>query len=102
MLITGYSNSIVSCDDISIDWFLLLFLHLACDYSYFIKDVIVFIMIDQINELSEDWLKSLPEASHHTENKWIRRKNENKLYFLHLIDVLILLEKIYRKMCLKI
>ena len=36
LLITGYDNSIVSCDDISIDQFLLLFLHLACDYSYFI------------------------------------------------------------------
>ena len=37
LLITGYNNSVVSCDDISIDQFLLIFfLHLACDYSYFI------------------------------------------------------------------
>ena len=28
--------ALLSCDDISIDQFLLLFLHLACDYSYFI------------------------------------------------------------------
>ena len=45
-------------------------------------------MIDQINELSEDGLKSSPETSHFTENKWISRRNQNKLYFLHLIDIL--------------
>ena len=45
-------------------------------------------MIDQINELSEDGLKSSPETSRFTENKWISRKNQNKLYFLHLIDIL--------------
>ena len=32
LLITGYNNSVVSCDDISIDQFLLLFLHLAWDF----------------------------------------------------------------------
>ena len=42
-------------------------------------------MIDQINELSEDGLKSSPEMSRFTENKWISRENQNKLYFLHLI-----------------
>ena len=45
-------------------------------------------MIGQINELPEDGLKSSPETSHFTENKWISRKNQNKLYFLHLIDIL--------------
>ena len=45
-------------------------------------------MIDQINELPEDGLKSSPETSRFTENKWISRKNENKLYFLHLINIL--------------
>ena len=45
-------------------------------------------MIDQINELPEDGLKSLPETSRHTENKWISQKNQSKLYFLHLIDIL--------------
>ena len=45
-------------------------------------------MIDQINELPEDGLKSSPETSRYTENKWISRKNQNKLYFLHLIDIL--------------
>ena len=88
MLITGYNNSVVFCDDISIDQFLLLFLHVACGYSYFIYDIIVFIMIDQINKLPEDGLKSSPETSRFTENKWISQKNQNKLYFLHLIDIL--------------
>ena len=45
-------------------------------------------MIDQINELPEDGLKSSSETSRFTENKWISRKNQNKLYFLHLIDIL--------------
>ena len=45
-------------------------------------------MTDQINELPEDELKLSPEASRFTENKWISRKNQNKLYFLHLIDIL--------------
>ena len=45
-------------------------------------------MIDQINELPEDGLKSWPETWRYTENKWISRKNQNKLYFLHLIDIL--------------
>ena len=31
-------------------------------------------MIDQINELSEDVLKSSPEASRYTENKWLVEK----------------------------
>ena len=45
-------------------------------------------MIDQINELPEEGLKSSSETSRFTENKWISRKNQNKLYFLHLIDIL--------------
>ena len=45
-------------------------------------------MIDQINELPEDGLKSSPETSHYTENKWVSQKNQNKLYFLHLADTL--------------
>ena len=43
-------------------------------------------MIDQINELPEDGLKSSPETLCFTENKWISRKNQNKFYFfLHLM-----------------
>ena len=46
-------------------------------------------MIDQINELPEDGLKSSPETLCYTENKWISgEKNQNKLYFLHRIDIL--------------
>ena len=45
-------------------------------------------MIDQINELSKDELKSSPETSRYTENKWISRKNQSKLYFLHLTGIL--------------
>ena len=51
-------------------------------------------MIDQINELPEYGPKSSPETSRYTQNKWICRKekkNHNKLYFLHLVDM----EKIY-------
>ena len=44
--------------------------------------IIVFIMIDQINELPKDGLKSSPETSCYTENKWISRKNQNKVVLL--------------------
>ena len=60
-------------------------------------------MIDQINELPEDGLKSSPKTSRYTENKWISRKNQNELYFLHLIDILndllliFLMSYLYRK-----
>ena len=40
------------------------------------------LLVDQINELHEDGLKSSPETSRYTESKWISRKNQNKLYFL--------------------
>ena len=45
-------------------------------------------MIDQINELPEDELKFSSETSHYTENKLISWKNQDKLYFLHLTDIL--------------
>ena len=45
-------------------------------------------MTDQINELPEDGLNSSPETSRYTENKWISRKNQNKLYLIDLIDIL--------------
>ena len=38
-------------------------------------------MTDQINELPEDKLRSSHETSRYPENKWISRKNQNKLYF---------------------
>ena len=45
-------------------------------------------MIDQINELPEDGLKSSPKMLRYKENKWISQKNQNKLYFLQLIYIL--------------
>ena len=44
-------------------------------------------MIDQINELPEDGLKSSSETSRYIKYKWISQKKK-KLYFLHLIDIL--------------
>ena len=61
-------------------------------------------MIDQINELPEDGLKSLPETSRFTENKWISRKNQNKLYFLHLIVLILFIVVFFwqrRVICMK-
>ena len=45
-------------------------------------------MIDQINELPEDGLKSLPETSRHTENTWFSRKIKISCTFLHLTDLI--------------
>ena len=40
-------------------------------------------MIDQINEVPEDGLKSSPETLRYIEYTWISRKNENKFLDLH-------------------
>ena len=45
-------------------------------------------MIDQINELTEDGLKSLPETSRYTENTWICQKIKIGCTFLQLTDIL--------------
>ena len=45
-------------------------------------------MIDQINELPEDGLKSLPETSHYIENTWFTRKIKISCIFLHILDLL--------------
>ena len=61
-------------------------------------------MIDQINELPEDGLKSLPEMLRFTENKWISQKNQNKLYFLHLIVLILFIVVFFwqrRVICMK-
>ena len=39
-------------------------------------------MIDQINELPEDGLKSSPETSCYIENKWIGRKKLKEVVLL--------------------
>ena len=74
MLITGYNNSVMSCDDINIDQFLLLFFYLRAITRISSRVSLYFIMIDQINK---DGLKI-----HGLIEKL------NKLYFLHLIDIL--------------
>ena len=55
-------------------------------------------MIDQINELLEDELRSSPETLRYTESKWISGKHQNKLYFLDLINY----HKISNKLLLKV
>ena len=43
------------------------------------------IVIDQINKLPEDGLKSSPETLRYIENTWISRKSKIKLYFSHTL-----------------
>ena len=55
-------------------------------------------MIDEINELPEDGMESLPEMSHYIENTWISRKNLNKLYFsytqkINIIDIVLVYDE---------
>ena len=45
-------------------------------------------MIDHINEMPEDGLKSSPEASRYRANTWISRKIKINCTFLYLIDIL--------------
>ena len=45
-------------------------------------------MIDQINELPEDGLKSSPETLRYIENTWFSWKIKISCNFLHLIDIL--------------
>ena len=42
-------------------------------------------MIDQINKLLEDGLKSSPETSRYVENTWISQKIKIKLYFSYTL-----------------
>ena len=44
-------------------------------------------MIDQINELPEDGLKSSPGTSRYIENTWFSQKIKIRCNFLHLIDI---------------
>ena len=44
------------------------------------------LMIDQINELPEDGLKSSPKTLRYVENTWFSRKIEISCTFLHLIN----------------
>ena len=64
----------MSCDDISIDQFLLFFFYLRAITRILSRVSLYFIMIDQVNK---DGLKIL-----------VLIEKLNKLYFLHLIDIL--------------
>ena len=44
-------------------------------------------MIDQINELPEDGLKSSPETSRYIENTWFSRKIEISCTLLHITNI---------------
>ena len=44
-------------------------------------------MIDQINELPEDGLKSSPGTSRYIENTWFSQKIKIRCTFLQLIDI---------------
>ena len=65
--------------------FLLFFLHLACHYSISTRVPLSCIIINQINKLPEDGLKSLPEKPHYIENTWISQKIKIKLYFSYTL-----------------
>ena len=56
------------------------------------------IVVDQINKLPEDGLKSSPEMSHYIENTWISRKIKIKLYFCYtlLIHFTVCLDKPFK------
>ena len=45
----------------------------------------LYCMIDQINKLPEDGLKSSPNTSHYIENTWISQKIKIKLYFSYTL-----------------
>ena len=52
-------------------------------------------MIDQINELPEDGLKSSPETSRFTENKWISRKIKIVVLTLYWLSSDIFIPELY-------
>ena len=90
-IIQGRQNkNIVSCDDISIDisidQFLVLFFFtqhvITCISS---RVLMYYIVIDQINKLPEDGLKSLLETSRYIKNTWISREIKIKLYFSYTL-----------------
>ena len=87
LLITGYKNSVVSCDDISIDqgFFCIFFFtqHVITRISSRVP--LHCIVIDQINKLPEDGLKSSPKTSRYVDNTWISRKIKINLYFSYTL-----------------
>ena len=64
----------MSCDDISIDQFFVLFFFTQHVITRISSRVPLYcIVIDQINKLPEDELKSAPETSCYIQNTWISR-----------------------------
>ena len=66
--------------------FFCFFLHLACDYSYFIQSIIL--LYYGWSDERTDWRKSSPETSHYIENTWFSQKLKLSCTYLHLIDIL--------------
>ena len=80
LLITECHNSVVSGEDISIDqsFFCLFFFtyHVITRISSRVR--LYFIVIDQINKVSEDGLKSSPKISRYIENTLISSEKIDK------------------------
>ena len=88
LLITGYNNNVVSCDEYY--WsgccFFLSFFFTQHEITCISCRVpLRCIVIDQINKLPEDGLKSSPKTSHYIENTWINQKIKLKLYFSYTL-----------------
>ena len=85
LLKTGYNNSVVPCDEISINQFFCFFFFtqhvITCIAS---RVPLSCVMVDQINKLPEHEQKSSPETSHYLENT--RIKLYKVILFLHLIE----------------
>ena len=88
LLIRGYNNSVVSCDGISIDHFLLLFSSLSMRLLMFYLEhhCNVLWLIRLMNCLKMGW--SLRPKRRAIWNIDGLVKKKKKLYFLHLIDIL--------------
>ena len=95
-----WRSILMSYDDISIGqvFFVLFFFtqHVITRISSRVP--LYCIVVDQINKLPEDGLKSSPEMSRYTENTWISRKIKIKLYFSYtlLIHFTVCLDKSFK------
>ena len=57
------------------------------DFFFFDKSI-YFLYSATFRTKTSAHLQASPEKSRYTENKWICRKKNHKLYFLHLVDIL--------------
>ena len=79
-------DSVVSYGETSVDQFFVLFFltqHVITRISPRVP--LYYIVIDQINKLPEDGLKSSPETLRYIENTWISRKIKIKLCFSYTL-----------------